>query len=193
MAADADYLRRMGLALLKHFDLSRTRGTLFGFVDISRGLALPHTLAPLGDDRQALSHALESWSPKLGGSPVTASALKGLEDRPELLAMLRNARSEARRTLLVLTLPPKETAGMSASPNKTADYFPILLGGRTFQNQTHKGLEFDEQVMQFLTTVCPAVTIDPSLACGRMRWGHGSSSSDLSDSGEMRPWGSLFF
>lgn len=176
-ATDGAYLRRMSTALLKHFDLSRTHGSLFGFIDISPGLAQPLTVAPLGDDRQALSRVLDGWTPRMGGAPVTAGALQGLENRPELLAMLKNARPKARRTLLVLTLPPKDTV-----QNTSAVNFPMLLSAKS------TGLTFDEQVMQFLTSVCPAVTIDPSLECGRMRWGHGSNNSG---SGELNPFGKL--
>lgn len=171
--------RRSAMDLLKHFSLSRSQASLFGFLDVSRGIEKAVRVSPLSDNREALIASLKSWRPKIGGKPVTIAHLQGVEKRPEVLSMLRTSRPSVRRALLVLQPPakphtqaftqPSHAAGQIASKPATVDPFAQ-----------------DKEIMELLVSTCPAVRIDPSLKCGRMRWGTGSSG--VSD--KIKPWGS---
>jgi len=173
--------RRSAMDLLKHFSLSRSRASLFGFIDVSRGIEKAVRVSPLSDNREALIASLKSWKPKTGGKPVTIAHLQGVERRPEVLSMLKTSRPSVRRTLLVLQPPAKPQADASTQPNH--------LGGQIASKAKPAGVDpfaQDKEIMELLVSTCPAVRIDPNLKCGRMRWGHGSSG--VSD--KIKPWGS---
>lgn len=160
---DIDNNRRAASELLKHYELSRARGSLFGILDVSQGAAKPTRVSPLTEDRAALLKALQAWSPKIGGEAVTALQMQGFDSRPEVLAMLDIARASVRRTLLVMQPPPKKGQGPAQKPH--------LLGGFVQISSEPGSLEEGEEIMELLVSTCPAVRIDPSLSCGRMRWG----------------------
>lgn len=199
--ADAAWLQRMSGALLKHFDLNREHGSLFGLIDISGGLQASRIVSPLSSDRSGLESALVSWHPSVGAPAVPSSQLQGIEHRPDMLSMLKNARAEVRRTLIVLTLPSVRGLAQSsmAAASKTPGYFPIFLGANVSSYGAQGDLEFDAEVMEFLSSICPAVTIDPSMPCGRMRWGHAEVPATTSprpstpitkkQSNSLRPYG----
>jgi len=148
-SGDRERTEHAAVELLEHFELSRKRGSLFAFIDISHGIdKAPLVLSPLTDDRTALVQALHRWQPNLGGSPVPAAQLQGLENRPEVLALLKDSRSSVRQTLLVLSGP----------------------------NPENSAFQHNEEIMQTLVSTCPAVVVKPQLQCGRMRWGAGEAN-----------------
>jgi len=171
--SDVEESRSSAMDLLKHYDLGRTRGSLFGFLDVSHGARKPLKVSPLSADRKALTAALQAWSPKVGGKAVTNAELQGFEKQPEVLAMLDIARSSVRRTLLVLQAPSRPT-GPAARPSHLG---LIRLADDPFKR--------DKEIMELLVSTCPAVRIDPTMKCGRMRWG----SAESSGSDKMKPWG----
>lgn len=174
--SDANYLRQSSIDLLKHFDLGQGRGSLFGFVDVSRGVKRTQMLTPLNDRRSELIERLESWRPQLGGKAVTALDLQGFEQRSEVLSMLNISRSKVRRTLLVMQLPPRASPSAASSSS-------LFLEARHRKTDPFRR---DREIMEMLVSACPAIRIDPSMQCGRMRWGKG----DTADSEKMNPWGS---
>jgi len=172
--SDVDQSRSSAMDLLKHFELGRARGSLFGFLDVSHGARKPMRVSPLSQDRNALKAALQAWSPQLGGKPVTNADLQGFERREEVLAMLDVSRPSVRRTLLVLQAPPKASNG----PAPRAHLVGLMqLAADPFKR--------DKEIMELLVSTCPAVRIDPTMKCGRMRWGSGESAG----SAKMKPWG----
>lgn len=173
--SDAEYISSSAMALLKHFELSRARGSLFGFLDVSRGARRATRISPLSDDREALLKALQSWHPLVGGSAVTSVEMQGFEQRPEVLAMLDTSRPSVRRTLLVLWPPPRKPEGSGDA--QSAHLAGLQTSGDPFTR--------DKEIMELLVSTCPAVRIDPELACGRMRWG----SAHDSGRDKIKPWG----
>jgi len=171
---DVSQSRRSALDLIKHFALGRARGSLFGFLDVSNGAGKAVRVSPLSDDREALTAALKAWGPLVGGKAVTSVEMQGFEQRPEVLAMLNISRPNVRRTLLVLQPPARQ-------PPASAFSQPSHLGLAQTASDPFKR---DKEIMELLVSTCPAVRIDPDLACGRMRWGSGSSDND-----EIHPWG----
>lgn len=170
---DVDQSRSSAMDLLKHFELGRARGSLFGFLDVSHGARKPIRVSPLSQDRNALTAALQAWRPQLGGKPVTNADLQGFEKRDEVLAMLDVSRPSVRRTLLVLQAPPKG----SKKPALRSHLGLMHLAADPFKR--------DKEIMELLVSTCPAVRIDPTMKCGRMRWG----SAESNGSDEMKPWG----
>lgn len=171
--SDADGAREYAVSLLKHFELGRARGSLFGYLDVSRGARKPVRVSPLSGDRKALKAALQAWSPQLGGKAVTNADLQGFEERPEVLAMLDVSRPSVRRTLLVLQPPPK------APPSGAVKSHLGLL------EVVDDPFKRDKEIMELLVSTCPAVRIDPTMPCGRMRWGN----AEPRNSDKMQPWG----
>jgi hypothetical protein len=174
--SDASYLRQSSISLLKHFDLSHGRGSLFGFLDVSRGVEQTRVLTPLNDKRNDLVEQITSWRPKLGGKAVTALDLQGFEQRPEVLAMLNISRSNVRRTLLYMQLPQRSPTSAKSSNQEFLQAF----------HDKADPFARDHEIMEMLVSACPAIRIDPSMPCGRMRWG----STDTDDSKKIKPWGS---
>lgn len=169
--ADVDHSRRSALDLLKHFDLSRARGSLFGFLDVSNGVAKPQKLSPLSQDRDALMKTLQAWKPLVGGNPVTSIEMQGFDQRPEVLAMLDVSRPSVRRMLMVLQPP----ANGRKAP---VSHLGLAQSGTDPFKQ-------DKEIMELLVSACPAVRIDGELKCGRMRWGSGEDSG----MDEIKPFG----
>lgn len=178
--SDASSFRSAAGSLLKHFALGRARGSLFGFLDVSRGAEKASVLSGLSGDRNALAETLQAWKPLLGGKAVTSLEMQGFEQRPEVLSMLNISRPSVRRTLLVLQLPPKESRAEGSAPVET----PHLVGLLATQTLADPFAR-DRQIMELLVSTCPAVRIDPTLECGRMRWG----SADASNNDKLKPWG----
>lgn len=163
--------------LMEHFELSSKSGSLFGFVDISGGINNPQVLSKLSGDRSVLNAAVSTWAPKLGGPTVTEAELKGIESKPAMLEMLKDSRPDIKRTLLVFDVSPP-AAGKG---NENATEVPILVstnGGEFVRISTsspgHAGRDdLKYQVVETLVAVCPAIVIDPTMKCGRLRWGKG--------------------
>lgn len=176
--ADVIGSRQAAVDLLKHFELSRARGSLFGFLDVSRGAGKAVRVSPLSDDRAALIEAVEAWRPEVGGKAVTALEMHGFEQRPEVLAMLNNARPKVRQTLLILQPPGHQPAGVTEP-----SYLPAHPMG--FLQIASDPFKYDEEIMELLVSTCPTVRIDPDLACGRMRWGR----TETEGHDKITPWG----
>jgi len=172
--SDISHARSSAMDLLKHFELSRSRGSLFGFLDVSHGAGKPQRVSPLSDDRSALEKALQAWSPQAGGKAVTSVEMQGFDERPEVLAMLDISRPSVRRTLLVLQPPPKQPKGDAPKSH---------LGLVDVSSDPFKR---DKEIMELLVSACPAIRIDPNLKCGRMRWG---VAEDNSQDKKIKPWG----
>jgi hypothetical protein len=168
--------------LLEHFELGSGSGSLFGFVDISRGIDDAQVVTRLSGDRSSLNAAMEAWKPEVGGQRVTKADLQGIESKPAMLAMLKDSRPDIKRTLLVLDASP---AKPKDADNSTTPEVPILVsvnGGDFVDMQMRSkspAKESDElkyEVIETLVAVCPAIVIDPSMKCGRLRWGKGESA-----------------
>jgi len=161
----ANRSRHVAEALLQHFALGGQEGSLIGFADVSRGAKNAHVIAGLTDDRQALTKAVQSWRPQLGGMPVGLADLNGIEQDPALLAMLRRSRPGVPRTLLVLGTDRQGTG----EPHLQLLARNTTLSVAKSTVDPAAGLNWD--VMEALLSACPAVVLDPELKCGRMRWG----------------------
>jgi hypothetical protein len=149
---------------------------MFGFVDISRGIDEPRVVSPLVGDRQALNEAIAAWAPVVGGGKVSEGDLSGIENKPAMLQMLKDARADAKRTLLVLDASfdgnEPETIPLMLSVNGSRPKRVQLA--RNGQGQPN---DFAFNVVETLVSMCPAVVIDPSMECGRLRWGKGEGES----------------
>jgi len=176
--ADVAEFRRSALDLLTHFALSRARGSLFGFIDVSHGARSAVKVAALSDDRKGLMAALQAWKPLIGGKPVTQLEMQGFEQRPEAAAMLDVSRPSVRRTLLVLQ-PPAIVKAHGGPVKQPASHLGLVQTARP------DPFKRDKEIMELLVAACPAVRIDPELACGRMRWGQAESNGH----DEIKPWG----
>jgi len=161
--------------LLEHFELGSSSGSLIGLVDISRGVDNPKVVTKLNGDRSTLNAAMAAWAPQLGGPTITEADLQGIESNPTMLAMLKDSRPEIKRTLVVLDVsPPKPDEDTS-----NAAEVPILVsvnGGKLARMPMPRKDHIDNldlEVVDTLVAVCPAIVIDPSMACGRLRWGKG--------------------
>merc|ERR1719507_2248973 len=157
--------RHVAKALLEHFALGGQEGALIGFADVSHGAGNAHVIAGLTDDRQALTKAVQSWRPQLGGMPVGLADLNGIEQDPALLAMLRRSRPGVPRTLLLLGTDRQGTG----EPHLQLLARNTTLSVAKSTVDPAAGLNWD--VMEALLSACPAVVLDPELKCGRMRWG----------------------
>lgn len=164
--------------LLEHFELGSKSGSLFGFVDISRGIDNPQVVKKLSGTRSTLNEAVSAWAPKLGGSTVSEAELQDIESKPVMLDMLKDSRPDIKRTLLVLDVsPPSSNKG-----NQNATEVPILVsmnGGNLVRmpiSMSGHGDDLKYQVVETLVAVCPAIVIDPTMKCGRLRWGKGESA-----------------
>lgn len=174
-AEAANHLRQIATGLTEHFDLNRSYGSLFGFADASHGISETTVVAELGDDRAALKRALLAWAPEYGHAPPLGSEIQGLGNSPALLAMLQNARSGAHRTLLVLG--GKNDPFFVAHGGTQVVFANLPDMSTTLTNTSQMKTAIDKlnwDIMEALLQTCPAVALDPSLACGRMRWGSGS-------------------
>lgn len=165
--------------LLEHFELGGASGSLFGFVDISRGVNNPKVVERLSGDRSSLNAAVEAWKPEMGGPKVTEDDLKGIESTPAMLDMIKDSRPDTKRTLLVLDASPSKPKGEA---NSTTPEVPILVsvnGGEFVRMpMPHRARDkasddLKYEVVETLVAVCPAIVIDPSMKCGRLRWGKG--------------------
>jgi hypothetical protein len=160
--------------LLEHFELGSS-GSFFGLVDISRGVDNPQVVTKLNGDRSSLNEAMNAWSPQLGGPAVTEADLQGIESKPAMLQMIKDSRRDIKRALVILDVsPPQE-----GKSEKNSTEVPILVsvnGGKLVRMPMPEKGHIDDlkyEVVETLTAICPAIVIDPTMACGRLRWGKG--------------------
>lgn len=190
--AGVERTRSVSSALLEHFELGRVDGSLFGFADASGGARGLRVVAGLDSDRRSLRTALSAWRP--GPIAIGHEGPEALAVNPELLGMIkaspRESRGDVRRVLLVLGA--EKEPSLLAIPARNIPIahpddggFDLALaaatGSPTKVGGNSSGWKFNWEVMEALLQTCPAVRLDPSLECGRMRWGSGESGSIPSD------------
>lgn len=192
--------RRMASALLQHFELGHSHGSLFGFIDASLGVDATKVVAPLGSSRQTLLASLEAWRPASDAVLVNPGELERLGESPAMLSMLRESRSGIKNVLLVLGTQHKDGKPSGGSSKVNTEHKNIVQDKRKrvlpWGRQSTIGLStvlaqpgsaasapasdewnFNWDVMEALLSVCPAVALDPAMKCGRMRWGKSEGKS----------------
>lgn len=164
--------------LLEHFELGNS-GSLFGLVDISRGVDNPKVVTKLSGDRNSLNSAMEAWAPQLGGPAVTEAELQGIESKPAMLDMIKDSRKDTKRALVILDVAPPKP-GNNGTENAAEVPILVSVNGGKFERvpMPDKGHidDLKYEVVETLVAVCPAIVIDPTMACGRLRWGKGESA-----------------
>lgn len=189
VASDAEHARAAVTALLEHFDLGGAAkiGSRFALVDFSRGLAAGATVVTqLSSERKALLSAMEAWKPRFGdAASVSLAEQQGLQSRADLQDLLKGSRASVRRALLVLS-PPKEGQGGYSSGAKQTVLLANATGSEDLVKSSAQAPSIpNKEVMSLLNGLCPAVVIDSSLECGRLRWGGQDKSHE-----KIKSWGS---